>query len=60
MPHISPRDRARRFVNWLRHHDVESFDNIEERLAEMIADAQEEVREGFLAKPRGREAKIHD
>lgn len=70
MPHISPRRRAQRFLDWLAHHPDDwklkfhgrsvVSDNVVDRLAEVIGDAQEEVREGFL-KPKisKNEAKTH-
>jgi len=69
MPHISPRRRALRFLEWLAKQPADwkmSFhgasvvsDDVVDRLAEVIADSQEEVRAGFLKKPRTNEAKTH-
>jgi len=69
MPLRSPKQRARRFLVWLAKqgawtvtHDghVLIDDNVESYLAELIADAQEDVRQGFLRGPTGREPHIHD
>ncbi len=52
---ISPRARAVRIVRWLMKkgegfEGVESSD-LEDRIAEEIAEALDELREGFLRKP---------
>jgi len=60
MPTTSPRARARKFLRWLEKEDrVVSFrgtpvfsDEVEFELARLIADALDELREGFLRKPR--------
>lgn len=62
----SPKSRARSFLLGLGPADVIGFhgvpvfsDDTVERLAEVIADAQEEVRQGFLRKPTKREPTLH-
>lgn len=61
--------RARSFLLWLAKEPawfivcdrtIVLSDEAQERLAEAFADAQEEVREGFLRKPTKREPKVHD
>jgi len=64
-----PRRRAEAYLNWLaqqpgdwrmRFHGAPVVaDDVIDRLAEIIADAQDEVREGFLRKPSGRDPHTH-
>ena len=63
---LSPNERARRYLRWLEKDDCIAFNgtvhfsqDAEERLAEVIADAQEEVREGFMRRPTRNEGKVH-
>lgn len=63
----SPRARARRIIRWMeRDSRVVTFrgqvvfsQGVEERIAEEIAEALDELREGFLRKTRTNEAKTH-
>lgn len=66
---IPHRTRARKFLEWLAREPDDwkiSFhgasvvsDDVVDRLAEVIADAQDELREGFLRRTRKNEAKTH-
>lgn len=62
----TPLERAKRFVRHLANGGLTMFrgqllipDETVEFLAEEIADAQEEVRQGFLKPPSGRSEWIH-
>jgi len=55
----SPRSRARSFLRWLQKDDCIAYDGVvvftddaELELARVIAEALDELREGFMRKPR--------
>jgi hypothetical protein len=58
---ISPRTRAVRVVRWLQatagvvSPEGKGWQELEDRIAEEIAEALEELREGFLRPPGARE-----
>lgn len=55
----SPRSRARRILRYLKLARYQGDDDRLDFIAEVIADAQNEVREGFLRKPTRNEGKVH-
>jgi len=58
-----PTARARRVVRWLNRKGAGwegvLSEELEERIAEEIADALDELREGFLRRTRTNEPKTH-
>jgi hypothetical protein len=60
-----PRHYALRVLRYLEHRrgvhlGLTAQDELIQHVSEIISDALDEMREGFMRKPSGREPKIHD